>query len=104
MLADLYVAANLGKVAVVSEMTVSEARARLAEVVDTARVGRDPVFLTRHGRRVAAVVDADQLQQLLEDAEDLADIRAAAAARAQMAETGELPIPWDQVKADLGLT
>ena len=86
-----------------SEMSVSEARARLADVVDEARVAHDPVFLTRRGRRIAAVVDADQLTQLLEDAEDLADIQAAAEARAEMAETGEAAIPWSQVKVDLGL-
>jgi len=36
--------------------------------------------------------------------EDMADIRDAAAARAEMHTTGEAPIPWKQVKADLGLT
>jgi len=61
------------------------------------------VFLTRRGRRVAAVIDADDLQRLIEAAEDLADVQAARAARAEMAETGEATIPWDQVKADLGL-
>ena len=29
------------------DVSVSEARARLADVVDKARIGRDPVFLTR---------------------------------------------------------
>lgn len=91
------------KLSVVSDMTLSDARAHLSDVVDQARIGRDPVFLTRRGRRVAAVVDADVLERLLEAAEDLADIQAAAAARADMAETGETAIPWDQVKADLGL-
>ena len=86
-----------------SEMTVTEARARLADVVDQARVEHDPVFLTRRGRRVAAVIDADHLEQLIEAAEDLADLQAAAAARAEMAETGQGAIPWEQVKADLGL-
>jgi prevent-host-death family protein len=86
-----------------SERTVSEARARLADVVDEARVAHDPVYLTRRGRRVAAVIDADQLDDLLEAAEDLEDIRLAAAARAEMAESGESPIPWEEVKADLGL-
>jgi prevent-host-death family protein len=86
-----------------SETTVTEARARLADVVDEARVAHDPVFLTRRGRRVAAVIDAEDLERLIEDAEDLADIKAAAAARAEMAESGESPIPWEQVKADLGL-
>ena len=53
---------------------------------------------------MAAVIDADDLDQILELAEDMADIRAAAAARAEMQATGEAPIPWEQVKADLGLT
>jgi antitoxin Phd len=86
-----------------TEITVTEARARLSDVVDEARVGHDPVFLTRRGRRVAAVIDADDLQRLIEAAEDLADVQAARAARAEMAETGEATIPWDQVKADLGM-
>lgn len=86
-----------------SEMTVTEARARLADVVDEARVGHDPIFLTRRGRRVAAVIDAEDLDRLIEAAEDLADIRAAANARAEMAESGAQPIPWEKVKADLGL-
>lgn len=86
-----------------SEITVSDARARLADVVDSARVGHDPVYLTRRGRRVAAVIDADDLDGLMAAAEDLADIRAASAARAELADGGP-SIPWDQVKADLGLT
>lgn len=85
-----------------SEMTVSNARARLADVVDAARVGHDPVYLTRRGHRVAAVIDSDDLDRLIAAAEDLADIEAAHAARAELAE-GEAPIPWEQVKADLGL-
>lgn len=87
-----------------SDVTVSDARARLADVVDAARVGHEPVYLTRRGRRVAAVIDASDLDRLIEAAEDLADIEAARAARAEMADAGESPIPWAQVKADLGLT
>lgn len=85
-----------------SEITVSDARARLADVVDAARVGHDPVYLTRRGRRVAAVIDADDLDALIAAAEDLADIEAAKAARTEIAD-GEATIPWEQVKADLGL-
>lgn len=85
-----------------SEITVSDARARLADVVDTARIGHDPIYLTRRGRRVAAVIDANDLDGLIAAAEDLADIEAARAARAELDE-GETAIPWDQVKADLGL-
>lgn len=85
-------------------MTVTDARARLAEVVDGARVSREPVYLTRRGTRVAAVIAADDLDALLRAAEDLADIEGARVAREEMAETGDTPIPWDDVKADLGLS
>jgi prevent-host-death family protein len=85
-------------------MTVSEARAKFADVVDNARTRHEPVMLTRHGRRVAAVIDADDLDALVAAAEDLADLTEARRAREEMAETGDAPIPWDDIKADLGLT
>ena len=87
-----------------AELTVSEARQQLAAIIDRARAEHSPIYLARRGRRVAAVIDADDLDEILELAEDMADIRAAAAARAEMQATGEAPIPWEQVKADLGLT
>lgn len=83
-------------------MTVTDARARLADVVDAARVRHDPIYLTRRGQRVAAVIDAEDLDRLIAAAEDLADIEAARAARDEMADGAE-SIPWEQVKADLGL-
>jgi prevent-host-death family protein len=100
--ASLYISAISAYLRIMTEVTVSEARARLADVVDRARVAHDPVYLTRRGRRVAAVIDADDLERLIDAAEDLADIEAARAARAEMAE-GQVAIPWEQVKADLGL-
>ncbi|WP_040158286.1 type II toxin-antitoxin system Phd/YefM family antitoxin [Nigerium massiliense] len=84
-----------------TELTVTDARARLADVVDEARVKHDPIYLTRRGHRVAAVIDADDLERLIEAAEDLADIKAARAAREEVATAGT--IPWDVAKADLGL-
>ncbi|MGH3588807.1 MAG: type II toxin-antitoxin system Phd/YefM family antitoxin [Pseudonocardia sp.] len=83
-------------------LSISEAREQLASVIDRVRAEHQPVFLSRRGRRVAAVIDADDLDRLLELAEDMADIRAAEAARAEMSETGAAPIPWDEVKADFG--
>lgn len=41
-----------------TEVAVSEARPRLAELVDEA-AGGQVIYLTRHGRRVAAIVPAD---------------------------------------------
>jgi prevent-host-death family protein len=88
----------------IAPLTVSEARQQLASIIDRVRVEHVPVYLARRGRRVAALIDADDLDEILELAEDMADIRAAAAARAEMQATGEEPIPWEQVKSDLGLT
>jgi len=85
-----------------NEMTLSDARARLADVVDAARVGHNPVYLTRRGQRVAAVIDAADLDALIDAAEDLADIKAAQAARAEIA-ADETAIPWEMAQADLGL-
>lgn len=87
-----------------TSIAVSDARKQLAAIVDRARADHAPIYLERRGHRVAAIIDAEDLENILELAEDMADIRAAAAARAEMQATAESPIPWEQVKADLGLT
>ncbi len=84
-------------------VSVSEARQSLSAMVDRARTQRAPVYLERHGRRVAAIVDADDLESLLALAEDMADIRAADEARAELSRSGAPGIPWAEVKRDLGL-
>lgn len=81
---------------------MSDARARLTDVGDAARVAHDPVYLPRRGRRFAAGIGADDLDRLIAAAEDLADIEAAQGARREL-DAGAETIPWDQVKADLGL-
>lgn len=84
--------------------SVSDARRDLASVIDAVRATREPVWISRHGRRVAAVIDADQLERLQALAEDMVDVLDAEAARAEMRGTAEKPVPWEQVKADLGLS
>jgi prevent-host-death family protein len=84
-----------------SQIPITEARDRLAAVVDEARI--EPVYLTRRNRRVAAVVDASVLERLLQDAEELADIKAVDEAWAETERLGETPIPWEVVKRELGL-
>ena len=86
----------------VNQIAITDARGRLASIIDEARA--EPVYLTRRNRPVAAVVDAAQLDQLLEDAEELADIRAVDAAWEETEQLGETPIPWEDVKRDLGLS
>ncbi len=51
---------------------------------------------------MAALIDADDLDRLIVAAEDLADIEAAKAALQELAD-GDPAVPWEQVKADLGL-
>jgi prevent-host-death family protein len=86
-----------------SPVSVSDARDQLASIIDRARDEHEPIFLWRRGKRVAAVIDSDDLERLIELAEDMEDIRAAEESRAEMLRTKAEPIPWDQVKADLGL-
>ena len=50
---------------------------------------------------MAAVIDVEDLERFTQAAEDLADIEAADAARAEIAKHGT--IPWGEVKADPGL-
>lgn len=85
-------------------LSISDARAQLAAIIDRARADHEPVYVARRRQRVAAIIDADDLDRLIGLAEDMADIRTAEQARAEMAETDAAPIPWDEVKADLGLT
>lgn len=85
-----------------SEIAITDARARLASIIDASRDA--PVYLTRRNRAVAAVVDAAQLERLIDDAEELADIRAVDAAWEETERLGETPIPWEDVKRDLGLS
>ena len=52
---------------------------------------------------MAAVIAADDLERLQALAEDMSDILDAEAARTELRETAAEPVPWEQVKADLGL-
>jgi len=79
---------------------VSEARGQFATIVNRVAFGGDRVRLTRHGKAVAAVVPIEDLE-LLEELEDEIDIGLARAALAELEH--ESPIPWEQVKRDLGL-
>ncbi|MDH2903282.1 MAG: type II toxin-antitoxin system Phd/YefM family antitoxin [Actinomycetota bacterium] len=82
---------------------ITDARKQLATIIDQARADHEPVYLTKRGHRVAAVIDADDLDGIMALAEDMTDIRAAEQARNEMRVTGETAIPWEQVKVDLGL-
>jgi prevent-host-death family protein len=87
-----------------SPLSFTDARRHLSEAIDTACSTHEPIYVTRHGQPVAAIIGASDLAHLMELAEEMADIRAAKDARDEMVATGQAPIPWDEVKADLGLS
>ena len=83
-----------------SERRISEARESFSETVNRVAFGGERVVLTRHGRRVAAVVPIEDLELLeqLEDARDLDDVRLALADP----ENRER-IAWSDLKTQLGI-
>jgi prevent-host-death family protein len=82
-----------------TDVGVSEARNNLAELIDATRRTGEPIYVTRHGRPVAIILDPDVYQRLLDEAEDATDRAELRAAR-----DDDDYVPWDEVKSDLGLT
>ena len=80
------------------EIAVSEVRNRLAEVIEESRRSGEPVSVTRRGRRVAVILDPEAFERLLDNSDDIEDRRELAAAR-----TDDDYVPWDEVKAALGI-
>lgn len=85
-------------------VNVSDVRGQLGALIDRACSSHQPVYIARRGRRVAAIIDAEDLDRLIDLAEDMEDIRAAEQAREELRVTSATAIPWEDVKADLGLT
>ena len=81
-----------------TEVAVSDARNRLAEVIEQTRRSGEPISVTKRGRRVAVILDADAFDRLVDAADDLDDRRELEAARVD-----DDYVPWDEVKAALGL-
>lgn len=79
---------------------ISEARGEFSDMVNRAAYRGERVLITRHGKPIAAVVSASDLE-FLEALEDRADMEAIDAALADPNNQEE--IPWEQVKAELGL-
>ncbi len=80
-----------------THMSVTKARGDFAEIVNRVAYGHERIVITRRGKDIAAVVPAEDMD-LLEKLEDQMDIEAAEKA---LKEGGS--IPWEKVKADLGL-
>jgi len=81
-------------------ISASKARSDLAEVLNRVAYKGERVLLHRRGKNVAAVVPLEDFA-LLEKLEDEMDLRDARAALREVRKKGT--IPWEKVKADLGL-
>jgi prevent-host-death family protein len=83
----------------VAEARISEARESFSTTVNRVAYGGERVVLTRHGKRVAAVVPLDDLELLeaLEDAVDVDD------ARRRLAGDEIAWVDWTELKSRLGL-
>lgn len=79
-------------------MAVSQFRENIADLIDGARLSKEPVFVTRRGKVVAVLVDPEIFNELMESAEDLMDLEEIS----QISEDEE-SVDWDEVKAELGL-
>jgi antitoxin Phd len=80
------------------DVSVTWARERLAELIDTARRTGEPIRLTRRGRPAAILLDPEVFQRLVDNAEEGVD-----RAELALARTEDDYVPWDEVRADLGL-
>jgi prevent-host-death family protein len=80
-----------------SKVSTVEARERFSDILNRAAFGKERVVLTRRGKELAAVVPIEDMR-LLEELENYLDVEAA---RQALKEEGT--IPWEQVKAELGL-
>jgi prevent-host-death family protein len=84
----------------VSERRISEARGEFSTTVNRVAYGGERVVLTRHGKRVAAVVPIEDLE-LLESLEDAMDVEEVRRRLAQGSEDDW--IDWSDLKQRLGL-
>jgi prevent-host-death family protein len=82
----------------VTELAVSEARKHFVDAVAQVRRTGEPIYVTRGGLRVAAIVDAETYDQVVGAAEDALDRRELDTARSESNFS-----PWQEVKTDLVL-
>lgn len=81
-------------------ISVSEARETFAELVNRAAYGHERVLVSRRGKPIAAIVPIEDVEYL-ERIEDEFDLKAVQEALADP--ENAVPIPWEQVKDELGL-
>jgi prevent-host-death family protein len=83
-------------------INVVKIRSNLADTINRVAYRGERVVLQRRGKGVAALVSMEDLA-LLEKLEEEADAKASRKALAEIKRKKLKPIPWQQVKAELGL-
>jgi prevent-host-death family protein len=96
----MYFMYNSYRMAIQETMNTSNARERLAEILNRVAFAKDRVRITRRGREIAAVVPIEDLE-LLERLEDRIDLREAEKALAEANTEGTLPL--EALREELGL-
>lgn len=81
---------------------IADIRNNLADALNRVVYGGERVVLERRGKPTAAIVSLEDLA-LLEALEDREDVRLAKRALADMRRKGEKPVPWEEVKKQLGM-
>jgi prevent-host-death family protein len=81
-------------------VSVSKARESFADLVNRVAYRKERILITRHGKRVAAIIPLEQIE-FLERAEDEFDLRLADEARKELEHTPA--IPFAQLDAELDL-
>ena len=82
----------------VTHVSASAARERLSDLLNEVSVRGDRIVLERHGKRVAAMISASDLDllQALEDRYDLEEMRRVLA-------KSDKRVPWEKIKKRLDL-
>ena len=81
------------------DLGITDARDRLADVVNEAAYTGTDTYISRRGRRLAAIVPAEDAERL-EHAEDAYLLSLAAESLDELSR-GVQTIPWEQAKAQL---
>jgi len=80
----------------------AEAREHFEDLLDRAVKRKERVLLTRRGKPVAALVPIGDVE-FLEAIEDLLEAEEYRRAKEEFERSGEATIPWERIKAELGI-
>ena len=82
-----------------TRMTASKARGKFSDLLSRVANRRERIVVHRRGKDVAALVPLEDLA-LLEELQDRRDVEEA---KRRLADPTEVPIPYEQVRKELGL-